>query len=82
MAREGPRGLFRGAGVSALRDAPYAAVYMAAYQRLKLVGAHVGPLADSHATINTLSAATAAAVAGIITHPFDVLKVRYRGAFL
>ncbi|EJD35521.1 mitochondrial carrier [Auricularia subglabra TFB-10046 SS5] len=76
LAREGPRGLFRGAGVSALRDAPYAGVYMATYQRLKLVGAQFGALADSHTVINTLSAASAAAFAGIVTHPFDVLKTR------
>ena len=72
--REGPHGLLRGAGVSALRDAPYAGIYMSAYQSFKRVGASVSPTA--HTAVNTVSAASAAAVAGLVTHPFDVLKVR------
>lgn len=60
LAREGRQGVFRGAGVSALRDAPYAGVYMASYQRLKLLGRQTRVLADSHTAVNTLAAATAA----------------------
>jgi len=73
LAAEGPRGLLRGAGASALRDAPYAGIYMSAYQSFKRLGNSFSP--EQHAIVNSVAAASAAGVAGIVTHPFDVLKV-------
>ncbi|KAH7098888.1 mitochondrial carrier [Auriculariales sp. MPI-PUGE-AT-0066] len=73
LAREGPKGMLRGAGASALRDAPFAGIYMAAYQSFKRIGSR---MTDAGAVVNSVAAASAAGVAGIVTHPFDVLKTR------
>lgn len=84
---DGLRGFFSGFGVTAVRDAPYAGMYIAIYELLKLrlnswVSAHYhdtafatmsGPVASS---INFTSAIVAGATCSAISNPFDAIKTR------
>jgi solute carrier family 25 protein 38 len=81
FAKEGPRGFFAGFGVTAIRDAPYAGLYVLIYEQGK---AYLGKLASgpNHATtsgsaaINFVSGVVAAVSATTITNPFDAIKTR------
>jgi len=91
LLRGGPSQYLRGALPSALRDAPYAGLFVVFYERIKHdMGCLIRPdntLMTS--TLHSLSAASAGAVAVLLTHPFDVVKTkmqvrneaRYMGLF-
>jgi len=75
----GPRELLRGAGASALRDAPYAGLFLYSYELFKReLGEHAQ--ANTHWLTPTVTHAGAGAMAGtfatLATHPFDVLKTK------
>lgn len=78
---EGVRGFFSGWGATAIRDAPYAGLYVLFYEhskktlsRLYATGRKMD--ATMAAAINTVSGAGAGALATAITNPFDTLKTR------
>jgi solute carrier family 25 protein 38 len=85
---EGFRGFFSGFGATAIRDAPYAGLYVLFYEQLKkrlsLLSQKV-PLPDklpvsmkgsTSASINFGSGILAAGLATAITNPFDAIKTR------
>jgi solute carrier family 25 protein 38 len=86
---EGLRGFFTGFGATAVRDAPYAGLYVVFYESSKSYlsrlfsppaqnPAETGPasLTLHPATINATSGVLAAAAATAITNPFDAVKTR------
>lgn len=78
---EGFRGFFSGWGATAIRDAPYAGLYVLFYEHSKKSLSKLyatGRKMDSGvaAAINTVSGAGAGALATAITNPFDTLKTR------
>lgn len=82
---EGVRGLFSGFGATAVRDAPYAGLYVLLYEQLKRrLGSLSSPTAaanghtpqTSSSSINFVSGALAAGLATAITNPFDAVKTR------
>lgn len=81
---EGPRGLFSGFGATAVRDAPYAGLYVLLYEQLKrrlavLSSSSSSPETtptNSSSSINFVSGAMAAGLATAITNPFDAVKTR------
>ncbi|KAL7273866.1 hypothetical protein RUND412_003248 [Rhizina undulata] len=87
---EGIRGFFSGWGATAIRDAPYAGLYVLLYEHSKKSlskiyavknGAKGGEMDYSTAAaINTISGAGAGALATAITNPFDALKTRIQVA--
>ncbi|WEW55738.1 hypothetical protein PRK78_001171 [Emydomyces testavorans] len=92
VRHEGVRGLFSGFGATAIRDAPYAGLYVVFYEQSKRnLAAFLGPATTSGvqskdpinpraptstATVNFISGALAAGLATTITNPFDVVKTR------
>jgi len=78
MKESGPRGLVQGFNASALRDAPFAGIYVLFYELIKeKTSIFLGPHAPiTQAAIYTWSGATAGALATLATHPFDVMKTR------
>jgi solute carrier family 25 protein 38 len=91
LSQEGARGFFAGFGATAVRDAPYAGLYVLVYEQAKAKmgelkqaaavverGAealHV-PTATSAAGTNFVSGVVAAVSATTITNPFDAIKTR------
>jgi len=81
---EGPRGFFAGFGATAVRDAPYAGLYVLIYEQAKsqlgtMSSAIPDPTArsmSSSATINFVSGVVAATAATTLTNPFDAIKTR------
>jgi solute carrier family 25 protein 38 len=85
---EGIKGFFSGFGATAIRDAPYAGLYVLFYEQLKkrlsVVSQKVpvaGELAvnmsgSTSASINFASGILAAGLATAITNPFDAIKTR------
>lgn len=78
---EGFRGFFSGWGATAIRDAPYAGLYILFYEQSKKslsILYSTGRKMDNSvaAMINTVSGAGAGALATAITNPFDALKTR------
>jgi solute carrier family 25 protein 38 len=89
---EGVRGLFSGFGATAVRDAPYAGLYVVFYEQAKrnLAAVLGGQQTDSMSpqtvdaktspsssvSINFTSGALAAGLATAITNPFDAVKTR------
>ena len=82
---EGIRGLFSGIGATAIRDAPYAGLYVLFYEQMKkrfssvpgsAVTGHVQMGTSQSASINFISGALAAGLATTITNPFDAVKTR------
>jgi len=88
LKTEGFRGFFSGFGATAIRDAPYAGLYVLFYEQLKkrlsLLSQKVpvaGELAENmkgstSASINFGSGVLAAGLATAITNPFDAIKTR------
>ncbi|QGN17680.1 solute carrier family 25 member 38 -like protein [Kluyveromyces marxianus] len=88
FATNGIRGFFTGFGATALRDAPYAGLYMLFYDRLKEIVPTLLPNSlvklnkNQHYStytstlINGSSAFSAAVIATSITAPFDTVKTR------
>ncbi|KAH7912469.1 mitochondrial carrier domain-containing protein [Hygrophoropsis aurantiaca] len=86
ITRMGPHELLRGFLASSLRDAPYAGLFVVFYESIKRETSHLFP--SVYATgIHSFSAASAGAIATLVTQPFDVVKTkmqvrtedRYRG---
>lgn len=84
FAREGVRGFFAGFGATAVRDAPYAGLYVLVYEQAKAhlstlvpATAHMQPVSiSSPALVNFASGVVAAVTATAITNPFDAIKTR------
>ncbi|TKA81461.1 Solute carrier family 25 member 38 [Friedmanniomyces simplex] len=83
-AKEGMRGFFAGFGATAVRDAPYAGLYVLVYEQAKArlgavaaTGEHLRPATmSSSAPINFASGVLAAVTATTLTNPFDAIKTR------
>ena len=79
---EGAKGFFSGFGATAVRDAPYAGLYVVFYEacksRLNKLVAKDGDRtgAGAAAGINATSGVIAAGTATAITNPFDAVKTR------
>ncbi|KAK4690411.1 solute carrier family 25, member 38, partial [Lecanoromycetidae sp. Uapishka_2] len=90
LKNEGLKGFFSGFGATAIRDAPYAGLYVLFYEQSKhRLGQlqNVNPLTESvklqhgiksstSLSINFLSGVLAAGFATAITNPFDAVKTR------
>ena len=90
LKNEGIRGFFSGFGATAIRDAPYAGLYVLFYEQSKRRLSQlreVAPLAEipnwegsmkssTSLSINFVSGVLAAGFATAITNPFDVVKTR------
>lgn len=89
MSREGIRGFFAGFGATAVRDAPYAGLYVLFYEAGKRkMGVAWSRFTSTNKTgmdlessgsaagINFVSAVLAAGTATVITNPFDAIKTR------
>lgn len=92
IAKEGIRGFFAGFGATAVRDAPYAGLYVLVYEQAKTRLANVVSPANlaiggagfnqpttsvsASAGINFVSGIVAAATATALTNPFDAIKTR------
>jgi len=88
LKTEGLRGFFSGFGATAIRDAPYAGLYVLFYEQLKkrlslfsqnvsIPGERpVGMKGSTSASINFGSGILAAGLATAITNPFDAIKTR------
>ncbi|KAL8977614.1 MAG: hypothetical protein Q9177_006596, partial [Variospora cf. flavescens] len=85
LKHEGPRGFFSGFGATAIRDAPYAGLYVVFYEQskrrlsqLKDATAPVGGemKRSSSVPINFVSGVLAAGLATALTNPFDAVKTR------
>lgn len=86
---DGIRGFFSGFGATALRDAPYAGLYVVIYESLKMrinswVSTHYHDAGHGQSTmpsavassINFCSAIVAGAACSAISNPFDAIKTR------
>ncbi|KAI1387040.1 solute carrier family 25 member 38 [Hypoxylon trugodes] len=78
-------GFFAGFGATAMRDAPYAGLYVLSYEQFKKrlsswqstgIGAGMGMGSSMSATINFSSGALAGATCSFISNPFDAVKTR------
>lgn len=78
IARSGPSELFRGFYASALRDAPYAGLFVVCYEKIKREASLFAPPTSSFLStgVHSFSAALAGAIATMATHPFDVIKTK------
>ncbi|KAL8929848.1 MAG: hypothetical protein Q9208_000992 [Pyrenodesmia sp. 3 TL-2023] len=84
LKQEGVKGFFSGFGATAIRDAPYAGLYIVFYEQskrrlsqLKNATVSSGEMkTTSSASINFLSGILAAGFATAITNPFDAVKTR------
>lgn len=88
LRTEGLKGFFSGFGATAIRDAPYAGLYVLFYEQLKKrlsVLSNKVPLpgelpvsmkGSTSATINFGSGILAAGLATAFTNPFDAIKTR------
>lgn len=81
LAKEGPRGFFAGFGVTAVRDAPYAGLYVLIYEQGKtqlgkLWSGQDRTTMSGSAGINFMSGVLAAVSATTLTNPFDAIKTR------
>ncbi|KAI9881025.1 MAG: hypothetical protein M1830_008907 [Pleopsidium flavum] len=90
LRSEGFKGFFSGSGATAIRDAPYAGLYVLFYEQCKrrlsalrqVVPTSLNrPTQDemkgsTSASINFLSGVLAAGLATAITNPFDAVKTR------
>ncbi|TIA89451.1 hypothetical protein E3P99_02078 [Wallemia hederae] len=78
VKQSGPRGLLSGFSASALRDAPYAGLYVVLYERLKEYGSHLQENGNSipAPVVYSVSGLLAGTASTLITHPFDVVKTK------
>lgn len=84
--REGFRGFFSGFGATAIRDAPYAGMYVLFYEMLKTeLGSFTAPMSSSIDTEMTASVASsvnfasgilAGGACSSVSNPFDAVKTR------
>ena len=79
-ATEGAKGFFSGFGATAVRDAPYAGLYVVFYEASKSHLSKYLPQVENgkgtNATVNASSGVVAAGLATAITNPFDAVKTR------
>ncbi|PWN39229.1 mitochondrial carrier [Ceraceosorus guamensis] len=73
---DGVRGLFQGFTATALRDAPYAGLYMACYESCKHWLGSVSDRGSGSTRVVMASGLIAGTTATLLTHPFDILKTR------
>ncbi|KAL9591612.1 MAG: hypothetical protein Q9179_007546, partial [Wetmoreana sp. 5 TL-2023] len=78
LRHEGLKGFFAGFGATAVRDAPYAGLYVLFYEQSKR---RLSQLKDatritSSVSINFISGVLAAGLATAVTNPFDAVKTR------
>ena len=90
LRTEGLKGFFSGFGATAIRDAPYAGLYVLFYEQSKsrlailrekssvgkLLPPHSGMDGGTSAATNFASGIVAACLATTITNPFDAIKTR------
>jgi solute carrier family 25, member 38 len=86
LKTEGIRGFFSGFGATAIRDAPYAGLYVLFYEQTKqrlgslMYNTHLRPMVrmttGQSASTNFLSGMIAAGCATALTNPFDAVKTR------
>ncbi|KAL6718003.1 hypothetical protein ACLMJK_004088 [Lecanora helva] len=90
LKQEGIKGFFSGFGATAIRDAPYAGLYVLFYEQSKRYmsqlpgvaplpetgGPRNGMKSSTSVSINFVSGVLAAGIATAITNPFDVIKTR------
>lgn len=78
LVRAGPSEMFRGFVPSALRDAPYAGLFVVFYESIKQESARYIPQDSAIAStgLHSFAAASAGAIATMVTHPFDVVKTK------
>ena len=90
LKSEGIKGFFSGFGATAIRDAPYAGLYVLFYEQSKrrlgqirdvahkaeALGFQSGTTNGTSVSINFLSGGFAAGLATAITNPFDAVKTR------
>lgn len=90
LKSEGIKGFFSGFGATAIRDAPYAGLYVLFYEQAKrrfsqlrdaaptvdTLGLPSGMTSSQSVSINFLSGGLAAGLATAITNPFDAVKTR------
>ena len=90
LKTEGIKGFFAGFGATAIRDAPYAGLYVLFYEQSKrrlstlkevafpqrLAPENSGMKNSTSASINFVSGVLAAGLATAITNPFDAVKTR------
>ena len=75
LAEEGPRGFFKGAGASVLREATYSSLRMGLYEPIKLRYAVIAGDENSP-SVKWLSAFTSGAIGAALFNPVDLVKVR------
>ena len=88
LRTEGPKGFFAGFGATAVRDAPYAGLYVLFYEQSKRKlsklatqieassGASTKLSTSTSAGINFISGVAAAGLGTTMTNPFDAIKTR------
>jgi len=78
ISKEGFKGFFSGFGATAVRDAPYAGLYVVFYEMSKkrLNASFDASSAGTSAAMNASSGVIAAGLATAITNPFDAVKTR------
>jgi len=86
FAKEGLRGFFAGFGATAVRDAPYAGLYVLIYEQAKTYLGNASPLSSDGTVrdrtmsntvgVNFMSGVVAAISATTLTNPFDAIKTR------
>lgn len=76
-AQSGFKGFFQGFTATALRDAPYAGLYLALYEGCKTNLSSVSQgLGTGNWMVVSGSGLLAGTLATVITHPFDIIKTR------
>lgn len=78
LSREGPRMLFQGFTATALRDAPYAGIFLVVYEGFKQrLGNILAPESVWGPTLtHTVSGAAGGTIATLVTAPFDAIKTK------
>ncbi|OXC59850.1 solute carrier family 25, member 38 [Cryptococcus neoformans MW-RSA852] len=74
---QGVKGFYQGFTATAVRDAPYAGLYLVFYEKSKELAGRLPGVPN--AALHSCSGIMAATLATIITSPADVIKVRLRG---
>lgn len=75
LKENGVRGLFYGAGATAMRDGPFAGLYVMFYESCKPKISGMLPI-NSEPAVNMTSGFISAVAATSITQPFDMIKTR------
>uniref|UniRef100_V5EWK7 Mitochondrial glycine transporter n=2 Tax=Kalmanozyma brasiliensis (strain GHG001) TaxID=1365824 RepID=V5EWK7_KALBG len=77
QTQSGFRGFFQGFTATALRDAPYAGLYLALYEACKTNLSGMSPgMGTGNWMVVSGSGLLAGTLATLLTHPFDIIKTR------